>query len=61
MVRQNRHIINKNIINELVSLTKFCMNQNVFQFNNTFFEQTDGTTIENPLSFFLAVVFMSRF
>ena len=35
--------------------------QNVFQFQNKFFEQTEGTAMGNPLSPFLAEIFMSKF
>jgi len=53
--------INKDKLNELVNLTKHCMNLNVFQSNNNSFEQTNGTAMRNSLFSFLAVVFMSKF
>ena len=53
--------IETNKINELLNLTKLCMSQNVFQFQNKFFEQTVGTAMGNPISPFLAEIFMSRF
>jgi len=40
--------IETNKINELLNLTKLYMSQNVFQFQNKFFEQTEGTAIGNP-------------
>ncbi|RXF66922.1 hypothetical protein EKK70_17895, partial [Desulfovibrio sp. DS-1] len=53
--------IETNKIKELVDSTKLCMSQNVFQFQNQFFEQIEGTAMGNPLSPFLAEIFMSRF
>lgn len=53
--------IENNKIKELINLTKLCMSQNVFQFNEKFYEQSTGTAMGNPLSPFLAEVFMSRF
>jgi hypothetical protein len=53
--------IEDNKIKELINLTKLCMSQNVFQFNEKFYEQSTGTAMGNPLSPFLAEVFMSRF
>jgi len=37
------------------------MSQNAFQYNEKFYEQTRGTAMGNPLSPFLAEVFMSKF
>ncbi|KAJ8976828.1 hypothetical protein NQ317_011824 [Molorchus minor] len=37
------------------------MKQNCFQFNNSFFEQHEGTAMGNSLSPFIANLFMSRF
>ena len=51
---------NKTVI-EYIELTSLCMKQNCFQFNNNFFEQREGTAMGNPLSPFLANLFMSRF
>lgn len=44
-----------------VHLTNLCMQQNCFQIENTFYEQKEGTAMGNPLSPFLANLFMSRF
>jgi hypothetical protein len=48
-------------IKELINLTKLCMRQNVFQFNGKYYEQINGTAMGNPLSPFLADIFMSKF
>jgi len=53
--------IKDNKIKDLINLTKLYMSQNVFQFNNKFFEHIKGTAMGNPLSPFLAEVFISRF
>ena len=53
--------VEDNKIDELINLTELCMSQNVFQFNGKFYEQTSGTAMGNPLSPFLAEVFMSKF
>lgn len=44
-----------------MNLTKLSMSQNVFQFNNTFLEQTNGFATGNLLYTFLAEICMSRF
>lgn len=49
------------IINEYVILTNLCMSQNTFEYNNNFYTQTDGTAMGNPLSCFIANIFMSHF
>lgn len=38
--------------------TKFCMEQNEFQFNNEFYKQTFGANMGNPLSYFVANAFI---
>ncbi|SRR6266436_778540 len=48
-------------INELVVLTRLCMNQNSFQFNGRYYTQTFGTAMGNCLSPFMANLFMSYF
>lgn len=48
-------------IRDFMVLTKLCMKQNVFGFNKKFFRQKDGTAMGNPLSGFLANIFMSEF
>ncbi|KAJ8974279.1 hypothetical protein NQ317_012595 [Molorchus minor] len=49
------------VVNEYINLTKLCMKQYCFQFNNSFFEQHEGTAMGNSLSPFIANLFMSRF
>lgn len=46
-------------IEEYLKLTELCMRQNSFRFNNKFFKQIDGTAMGNPLSGFLANLFMN--
>lgn len=42
-------------------LTKVCMKQNVFQFRGRFYTTEDGASIGNPLSSFVAEIFMCHF
>jgi hypothetical protein len=49
------------LIPEYLKLTQLCMNQTAFQFNGKFYSQTFGTAMGNPLSPFLANLFMSHF
>ena len=51
----------EHVVREYLILTRLCMNQNAFQFNNQYFSQTFGTAMGNPLSPFLANLFMSHF
>lgn len=44
----------------LFRATKFCMEQNEFQFNNEFFKQTFGANMGNPLSCFVANTFIGN-
>ncbi|KAJ8966368.1 hypothetical protein NQ317_002910 [Molorchus minor] len=53
--------IHQEVVNEYINLIKLCMKQNCFQFNNSFFEQHEGTAMGNSLSPFIANLFMSRF
>ena len=53
--------ISKQKIFEYIKLTNLCMRQNTFKFNNNYFQQTYGTAMGNPLSPFLANVFMNNF
>lgn len=48
-------------VDEYLKLTKVCMDQNYFQINNKFYQQTEGTAMGNSLSPFLANLFMSYF
>jgi len=36
----------------LISFTKLCMSQNIFQLDNKFYEQTKGTAMGDPLLHF---------
>jgi hypothetical protein len=47
--------------NEYILLTKLCMAQSTFRFNGKFYSQINGTTMGNPLSGFLAELFMGHF
>lgn len=47
-------------ITEYLQLTDLCMNQNSFVFNNKFYKQNFGTSMGNPLSPFLANLFMNK-
>ncbi len=42
-------------------LTRVCMKQNIFQFRGKYYIQSDGTSIGNSLSGFVAEVFMCEF
>ena len=44
---------------EEVDLTKICVGQNYFSFDNKFYKQDSGLSVGNPLSPFLANLFMS--
>lgn len=48
-------------VKEFLLLTRLCMNQNAFQFNSKIYSQEFGTAMGNPLSPFLANLFMSHF
>lgn len=47
-------------IEELLSLTRLCMQQNVFLYQGAFYKQRDGTSMGNPLSPFVADVVMGN-
>ena len=53
--------LDKNVINELVLLTNLRMQQNVCSFRNKFFKMEDGLAMGNPLSPFLANLYMGQF
>jgi hypothetical protein len=57
----NENDIPESEIQEYIKLTNLCMKQNAFQFNNKFYIQNFGTSMGNPLSPFLANLFMSHF
>ena len=50
-----------NDIEDYIRLTTVCLEQNFFKFNNKFFQQKSGLAMGNPLSPFLADLFMSSF
>ncbi|KAK4884497.1 hypothetical protein RN001_000768 [Aquatica leii] len=51
-----------NIVTEqILSLTKFCLNNMVFQFNNQLYSQTEGLPMGSPLSPVLAEIFLTNF
>lgn len=49
------------MVKNLLNSTKLCLGHNVFQFKNKFYEQIEGTVMENPLSPFLAEILINRF
>jgi hypothetical protein len=49
------------IVKEYIQLTEICMKQNIFQINDKFYQQNEGTAMGNFLSPFIADLFMSRF
>lgn len=53
--------LSKEETNEYLILINNCMNQNIFQFNGKFYQQTEGTAMGNPLSCFIANLFMGYF
>ena len=53
--------ISQEVVKEYIDLTKPCMKQSCFQFNKTSFEQHEGTAMANPLSPFIANLFMRKF
>ena len=46
--------------NELIKLTKLCIDHSYFTFNNNIYKQKDGLSMGNPVSPMLADVFMSK-
>ncbi|CAG7726619.1 unnamed protein product [Allacma fusca] len=52
--------INKKEITHYMNTIKLCTSQNIFQINGTYYKQTGGTAMGNPLSPFLANFFMSH-
>lgn len=43
-----------------INMTKVCMNQTIFQFKGKFYKQNFGTSMGNPLSCFVANIFMAN-
>lgn len=52
---------NQELVNEYINLINLCMNQSTFIFNNKYYKQTKGTAMGNPLSYFIANIFISNF
>lgn len=48
-------------IKAYVNLTEFCLTNNFFQYDGKFYTQSEGLAMGNPLSPFLANLFMSNF
>lgn len=44
--------IEKEKIKELINITKHCLRQNIFNFNDGFYEQTNGAAMGNQVLFF---------
>src|SRR5699024_3587640 len=59
LLQENR--LDDKIVKEYIQLTEICMKQNIFQFNDKFYQQREGTAMGNSLSPFIADLFMSRF
>ena len=53
--------INPTIITEVLASFKCCTSQNYFNFNNSFYSQTQGVPMGSPLSPLLAEIFMNHF
>jgi len=51
----------EHIIEELMILYKLCISQNAFQFKDTIYNQEEGTPMGDPISCFIANLFMSKF
>src|SRR5436190_8298902 len=58
LIAQN---LDEPLINEYLLLTNLCMSQSTFLFQDKIYQQTEGTAMGNPLSCFLANIFMSNF
>lgn len=48
-------------VDELISLTKTCMDQNYFRFENQYYKQKEGLAMGSPLSPLMADIFMDHF
>jgi hypothetical protein len=51
--------LQKEEVEDYIELTKICVEQNYFSFANKFYNQDSGLSMGNPLSPFLANLFMS--
>lgn len=58
-------LMKNNVCNELIEayadLASLCMRQNTFQFRDSIYKQTSGTSIGNSISSFIAQLFMCNF
>ena len=53
--------VSREKVSLLVRATSLCMKESYFQFGDKFYQQTDGTSMGNSLSPFIASIFMSHF
>lgn len=53
--------VKSDLVEAYVDLSRVCMKQNIFQFRNSYYSQTKGTSIGNSLSSFIAELFMCDF
>ncbi|WP_143442479.1 reverse transcriptase domain-containing protein, partial [Klebsiella pneumoniae] len=53
--------IDEDTVQEYLLLINLCMSQNSFKFNDIFYKQVEGTAMGNPLSCFIANVFLRYF
>ena len=53
--------LNQDIVKEFMILFNLCISQNSFQFKDNIYNQLEGTPMGNPLSCFIANIFMSEF
>ena len=58
---EEKNMLDKTQAKEYHNLVNLCMTQNIFQVNGLWYKQTEGTSMGNPLSPFLAELFMSNF
>lgn len=56
----NKNVTNKEERESLFEATKICMSKNQFMYDNRFFKLSEGTNMGNPLSCFVANIFMCR-
>ena len=59
MLTLNR--IDKNIIDEIMSILKMILNQNYFQYNDKFYKPNSGVAMGSPLSSIMAEIFLQHF
>ncbi|XP_054722649.1 LOW QUALITY PROTEIN: uncharacterized protein LOC129232538 [Uloborus diversus] len=60
-LRLQEHHFSSFEIEELVSLTRVCLEQNTFVFNGTYFRMSEGLAMGNPLSPILSYIYMHYF